>query len=170
MKNAFHASHASLGTLALFFVVTASGCTKKSEASTAPSAAPPSAEAPAGDDGSYALTTSVADCAVGATCTVTLRVEARGEFHLNPEYPYKFTAGDVAGVDFLGTDGGGKNVFTKAAGDFAKQSEKVGVMTVKFKPSKAGDVTIAGVYKLSVCSDATCKLDNPSAKVTLAVR
>ena len=150
-------------------VATSSGCGKKSEAAPASSSAPTVGEAP-GSDGSYALTTDAAECKAGATCTVTLRLEARGEYHLNAEYPYKFTAANAPSVEFLGTDGGGKNVFTKLAGDFAKQTEKVGVMTVKFKPAAAGNVTIEGVYKLSVCSEATCKLDNPSAKVTLAVK
>lgn len=164
---------------AVAIIATSSGCAKKTEAApastTAPPVAPVAPEAP-GADGSYALTTDAAECKAGATCTVTLRLEARGEYHLNAEYPYKFTAVNApsaAGgpsVEFLGTDGGGKNVFTKVAGDFAKQSEKVGVMTVKFTPKAAGNVTIEGVYKLSVCSEATCKLDNPSAKVTLAVR
>ncbi len=156
-------------------VAMSSGCGKKSEAapaSTTPPVVAPAAEAP-GADGSYALTTEAADCKVGATCTVTLRLEARGDYHLNAEYPYKFTAANVTGgpsVEFLGTDGAGKNVFTKLAGDFTKQTEKVGVMTVKFKPATAGTLAIEGVYKLSVCSEATCKLDNPSAKVTLAVK
>src|SRR5207253_2246329 len=122
------------------------------------------------DDTSYALTSDAPECKVGATCTATLRLEAKGEFHLNEEYPFKFTGADNAKVEYLGTDGAGRNIFSKAAGDFAKQTEKVGVMTVKFKPSAPGNVTIEGVYKLSVCSEATCKLDNPSAKVTLAVK
>lgn len=157
-------------SVAVAVLATSSGCGKKSEAAPASTTAPLVAPEAPGADGSYALTTDAADCQAGATCTVTLRLEARGEYHLNTEYPYKFTAANAPSVEFLGTDGGGKNVFTKVAGDFAKQSEKVGVMTVKFTPKAAGNVTIEGVYKLSVCSEATCKLDNPSAKVTLAVR
>ena len=169
MKIVLIGSSVALGA-AVAVLAMSSGCGKKSEAAPASTTAPlVTPEAP-GADGSYALTTDAADCKAGATCAVTLRLEARGEYHLNAEYPYKFTAANAPSVDFLGTDGGGKNVFTKVAGDFAKQSEKVGVMTVKFTPKAAGNVTIEGVYKLSVCSEATCKLDNPSAKVTLAVR
>src|SRR5947209_8352315 len=108
----------SLCVLALL----ASGCNKKSEASPAASAAPPSGAAPT-DDGTYALTTDAPECKVGATCVATLRLEAKGDYHLNPEYPFKFTAGDNTKVEYLGSDPGGHNVFTKAAGDFAKQTE-----------------------------------------------
>jgi hypothetical protein len=163
MKSLSLLALASLASLALV-----AGCDKKSEASPPSSAAQP-ASAPA-EDAAYALSTDAPECKAGATCTATLRLEAKGDFHLNDEYPFKFTAGDNAKVEYLGTDGGGKNVFSKAAGDFAKQTAKVGVMTVKFKPSAPGSVTIDGVYKLSVCSEATCKLDNPSAKVTVAVK
>jgi hypothetical protein len=150
----------------------AAACGKKTEAagqSSAPSAAPAS-QAAQGGDADYALTTSSDDCKAGAMCTVTLRLEAKREYHLNAEYPYKYTAKDAPQVEFLGTDGGGKNVFTKAAGDFKAQGEKVGVMTVKFKPQAAGNVTIDGVYKLSVCSEANCKLDSASPKVVVAVK
>jgi len=143
------------------------GCNKKSEVSPAASAAPPAPVAPSSE---YALTSDAPECKAGATCTATIRLEARGAYHLNDEYPFKFTAGDNATVEFLGTDAGGRNVFTKAAGDFMKQSATVGVMTVKFKPAAQGSLTIEGVYKLSVCSEADCKLDSPSAKVTLAVK
>lgn len=151
-------------------LVLASGCDKKQSPSPSAAASTPAANDPGGNDGSYVLTTDASDCKVGATCTVTLRLEARGDYHLNESYPYKFTAGQAPSAEFLGSDLGGKNVFSKAAGDFAKQTEKVGVMTVKLKPSAPGNVTVEGVYKLSVCSEATCKLDNPSAKVVLAVK
>src|SRR4051812_43736072 len=79
----------------------ASACNKKSEASPAASAAPPSGEEP-GNDGSYALTTDAPECKAGATCTAVLRLEAKGEYHLNAEYPFKFTGADNAKVEYLG--------------------------------------------------------------------
>jgi hypothetical protein len=152
-----------------FSVLALAACDKKSDAPAPASSAAQPASAPSGDD-AYALTSDAPDCKAGATCTATLRLEAKGDFHLNEEYPFKFTGGDNAKIEYLGTDGAGKNVFSKAAGDFAKQTPKVGVMTVKFKPQGAGNVTIDGVYKLSVCNEQTCKLDNPSAKVVVAVK
>ena len=149
-------------TLALSIALATAACDKRPDAAPAPQTIAAAPEKP-GADGSYVVTTAtVGDCKAGETCTATLRIVAKSEFHINDEYPYKFTAGDVGGVEFQGTDGAGKNVFSKAAGNFVKESAKVGVLTVKLKPQAKGKVDVAGVYKLSVCSDATCKLDNPT--------
>src|SRR5262245_3288262 len=61
-----------------------------------------------------------APCAVGATCSVTLKLVATGDYHINDEYPYRFKADDAADIEFLGTDSGGKNVFSKTSGDWQK--------------------------------------------------
>jgi hypothetical protein len=100
-----------------------------------------------------------ADCAAGAPCSVTLKVVATGDFHINDEYPYKFKADDTAGVDFLGTDAAGKTTFSKNAGDWQKAEEKVGAMNVKFTVADRGAKTIGGTLKLSVCSGASCLLE-----------
>ena len=51
---------------------------------------------------------------------MALRLEASGGYHVNKEYPYKFTANAAPSVDFLGRDPGGAAVFSKAAGDFTQ--------------------------------------------------
>ena len=109
-------------------------------------------------------------CSVGATCSSTLTLVAVGAFHINDEYPYKFKAEDAAGVEFLGTDGAGKNVFSKLASDWRKKDEKTGTMNVKWRPSSKGDKTLGGVFKLSVCSAQSCQLDQASLQATVAVR
>jgi hypothetical protein len=58
-----------------------------------------------------------ADCAAGVACTVALKLVATGAFHINDEYPYRFKADDAAGLEFLGTDAGGKGTFSKGADD-----------------------------------------------------
>ena len=152
---------------ALSLASTTAACDRKNETPTVVSAVSANADKP-GNDGSYVVTTAtVGDCKAGETCTATLRIEAQSEFHINDEYPYKFTAGDASGVEYQGTDSSGKNVFSKAAGNFAKTSAKVGVLTVKLKPASKGTVNVAGVYRLSVCSDATCKLDNPTVSFAI---
>lgn len=108
-------------------------------------------------------------CAAGGACNVTLKLVATGEFHVNDEYPYKFKADEAPGVEFLGTDGAGKNVFSKAAGDWQKTDEKSGVMTVKFKPQDHGNKTIAGVFKLSVCSAQNCLLEQRPVAASVVV-
>ena len=100
-----------------------------------------------------------ATCSAGSPCSVTLKLVATGDFHVNDEYPYKFKAEDASGVTFLGTDQGGKNTFSKAAGDWQKTDAKSGAMTVKFIPAADSAKSIAGTLKLSVCSAGSCLLE-----------
>lgn len=111
-------------------------------------------------------------CKVGEECKVVITLDAQAEYHINKEYPYKFTASASPDIDYLGKEGdekcgGGKLVFSKCAGDFKEEGASKATMTVRFKPTKAGSVNVAGTYKLSVCSDQNCVLD--SAKLELAV-
>lgn len=108
------------------------------------------------------------DCAVGAVCTVVLKLVATGGFHINDEYPYRFKAEDTPGVQFAGTDVAGKNVFSKNAGDWRKGGEKEGAMTVRFTPMGAGAKTVAGAFKLSVCSAQNCLLEQKDVRVAIA--
>jgi hypothetical protein len=109
-------------------------------------------------------------CAPGATCMAKVTLVAVGGFHINDEYPYKFTARDAPGLRALGSDAAGANVFSKASGDWRKSEEKVGTMSVKFASDTAGDKTLAGVLKLSVCSSQACLLDQAAVQATVAVR
>lgn len=91
---------------------------------------------------------------------------------MNAEYPYKFKAGDVSGVTYLGKDPSGANTFSKAAGDFAVDASnpQVGTMSIRFKSANRGAVHIAGVFKLSVCSAANCQLEQANVTVPVTVR
>jgi hypothetical protein len=100
-----------------------------------------------------------AACVAGSPCALTLKLVATGDFHINDEYPYRFKADDAPGVDFLGTDASGKSTFSKTAGDWQKSEEKAGAMTVKFAVADRGARTIAGNFKLSVCSAQACLLE-----------
>jgi hypothetical protein len=104
---------------------------------------------------------AVGTCKAGAECKIELKLTAGDGFHVNNEYPYKFKANDLAGVDFTGTDASGKNVFSKAAGDFRADASNVhlGYLTLHFKLAKAGKVNITGTFKMSVCSAANCQLE-----------
>lgn len=119
----------------------------------------------------YVVNATTSNCHAGAECTVSLRLEAQGNFHVNKEYPYKFTATAASGVEFLGRDPANKSLFSKAAGDFALDSgnEKVGTMTIRFKPSAHGSVNIAGLFKLSVCSAQNCQLGQTNVTVPVTV-
>jgi hypothetical protein len=113
---------------------------------------------------------SAGDCAVGATCGVTLKLTATGEFHINQDYPYKLKADDAPGLEFLGTDAAGKTTFSKTAGNWQATDEKSGVLSVAFRPAASGSKTVTGTFKLSVCSAATCQLEQQQVSTTVAVR
>jgi hypothetical protein len=112
----------------------------------------------------------VADCAVGATCNVTIKLVATGDFHINEDYPYKLKADDTPGIEFLGADPAGKSTFSKAAGDWKKRDEKSGAMTVAFRAADKGSKSVGGTFKLSVCSAQTCQLEQQPVQATVAVR
>jgi hypothetical protein len=166
-------STAAAAALALL----AAACGKDSHAATRVAADDPGAAPHAGSDCAHAacgnnfLVDAVsARCAVGATCSVTFTLVVTGAFHINDEYPYKFKADDTPGLEFLGTDAAGKNVFSKAAGNWQKKDEKTGTMTVAFRPNGAGSKTVAGTFKLSVCSAQSCQLEQQAVTTTVAVQ
>lgn len=98
-------------------------------------------------------------CAVGSVCSVDLHLVAKGEFHVNDQYPYRFNAEESHGVRFEGTDAAGKNVFSKPAGDWQQTDAKRGVMKIRFTPLDKGSKIVAGTFKLSVCSAESCLLE-----------
>ncbi|HEY1960378.1 MAG TPA: hypothetical protein VGH28_32430 [Polyangiaceae bacterium] len=117
----------------------------------------------------FTVDSNVASCRAGGECKVELKLSAGSGYHVNPEYPYKFKANDAGGVEFLGKDPANKTTFSKSAGDFTVDGEKVGTMTIRFRPSSHGSVTIAGVFKLSVCSAQNCQLDQANVSVPVSV-
>lgn len=119
-------------------------------------------------DNFFVDTQAPADCAVGSTCDLAVKLTATGDFHVNDEYPYRFKANDVPGIDYAGTDSMGKGVFSKPAGDWKKADAKTGVMTVKFTPREKGDKTITGTFKMSVCSAANCLLEQRELSTVVA--
>jgi hypothetical protein len=138
-------------------------------AGAAPTAATPSA--PAGGCDQHAVCADHffvdapgANCAAGMECVVTITLGATGAFHVNDEYPYKFTADLQPGVQFVGTDPAGQNVFSKSAGYWRKIDEKTGVLSVKLFIGTPGNMTITGKFKLSVCSAENCLLEQRDLK------
>jgi hypothetical protein len=110
------------------------------------------------------------DCTAGASCALAIKLVATGDFHINDEYPYKLTADDAPGVEYLGAGAGGRNVFSKASSDWQKRDEKSGVMTLAFRSASRGDKILGGTFKLSVCSAQNCQLEQEHVQATVAVR
>ncbi|MEO6420129.1 MAG: hypothetical protein ABIP39_12005, partial [Polyangiaceae bacterium] len=132
-------------------------------ASAAPSAAtPPPPLQPASNrvtGNHFIVDVATPGCAAGNECAVTLRLEANGGFHINKDYPYKIAINPASGVEFLGRDPSGASTFSKSAGDFAIVEEHVATMTVRLKPSVKGTANVSGIYKMSVCSESNCQLE-----------
>ena len=113
----------------------------------------------------FVLDAASPGCRVDTPCTMTLRLAAAGEYHVNKEYPYKFIAAAAPGVQFLGS--ADANTFSRAAGDFREDGEKAATLTVRFKPTATGEARVSGTYKMSVCSAENCQIETPT--ITLAV-
>ena len=124
-----------------------------------PSPQHPCGHAACGDD--YTIDVIAGDpCTVGTACRIAVQLVAIGDYHINDEYPHKFTADDTQGVEFLGTDSTGKNVFSKAAGNWTKSNLRTGAMAVTYKPADTKAKNLAGVLKFSVCSAQNCELEH----------
>ncbi len=170
-------SIAALVPLVISLAVAA--CDKKNDAKPGGAGTAPSSAASGGgggeeiglNDGSFVVAAQPpTSCAPGATCTVPIKLEAQGEFHINDEYPYKFLANNATGAELEGSDPQGKNVFSKAAGDFAKQSPKIALMNVKLKPTSPGKATVSGTYKFSVCAESKCKIETAPVSFSVDVK
>lgn len=76
-------------------------------------------------------------------------IEAKGDKHINDQYPFKFTPKENDDVGYKGPTG-------KDGGSF---DAKKAVLRVSFTPKKSGTVKIAGKVSLSVCSDKNCLME-----------
>ncbi|MBX3188133.1 MAG: hypothetical protein KF819_14020 [Labilithrix sp.] len=115
----------------------------------------------------FTLDAASPGCRVDTPCTMTLRLVASGEYHVNKEYPYKFIASPGGGVQFLGS--GDANTFSRASGDFREEGEKAATLTVRFKPTAPGDAKVSGTYKMSVCSSENCQIETQAVSLSVPV-
>lgn len=148
----------ALGALALG----AAACSRSDGAGKAGPAkgepAPVAADAPplAGNDFYRVDAAEPTACSAGQTCEAKLRLTALGAYHVNDDgYPFKFVADAAPGIA------------VEKDGVFAQKSPKIGELTVKFRAEAAGTAQVAGVFKLSVCSEADCQIEEP--KIAFAV-
>ena len=98
----------------------------------------------------------------GATGSVKVSVTAKAGFHINDQYPYRFnTSPPPPGVSYP------KPVLERADGQF---EEKAAVFNLPFVASHAGQFTVGGVLKLSVCSPASCIVQKEPLAVSITVQ
>jgi hypothetical protein len=107
------------------------------------------------------------NCAASSRCGASLTLRAFEGYHINDEFPYKFTATAQANVQLLGRDG---NVFSKAGGEFAKTNATTALLSVPFQAAAPGTVKLSGSYKFSVCSEATCQVELVEVALEIPIR
>ena len=96
-------------------------------------------------------------CSPGAACEAFLAFSALGDYHVNDRYPFKFIADPVPGVAVDGT------------GTFTLDDAKHGMMKVAFRATKHGPARLAGTFKLSVCTDDVCEIEEPKLAFEIPV-
>lgn len=125
-----------------------------------PAAPPPPTAAPGPlriEGTNFVVTADAATCAVGQECTMTVRLASTSGYHVNKQYPYKFVATSSPGLTFLGKPEA--STFSRESGDFREESDTNATMTVRFKPESKGSASVAGTFKMSVCSDENCQVE-----------
>jgi hypothetical protein len=157
-----------LGTIILFASLGAGGCSKVSQASTesdnkGQSQASSALGRPSLDNANYRAEMKAAGpCKKDSTCTAEVLVEAKGEYHINDKYPYRFKVEDPPpqGIKYP------KPVVGKEDGTMDEHNV---VLKVPFVSETSGAKKVAGTLSLSVCSAANCLMDKQPLEVTVKV-
>jgi hypothetical protein len=96
----------------------------------------------------------------GAPGSVEIQLVAKGGYHCNDKYPYKFRASDSPGVKFSAP------VFTKEA---VKLEEMRATMKLDLIPETSGEKSIGGVFAFSLCSAERCLVEKRDLETKIAV-
>jgi hypothetical protein len=96
-------------------------------------------------------------CTAGAPCEARIVLTALGAYHVNQKYPFKFVSDPVPGVAVDGT------------GTFALDDARTGMLTLRFRVERGGPARFAGTFKLSVCTDEQCEIEEPKIEFELPV-
>ncbi len=98
---------------------------------------------------------------VGQQGTVQVVLVAKGDWHCNDKYPYKFKLGAASGGVSYPTP------IVRAEG--LRIAPERTVMTVPFVPSASGDARVSGTFSFSVCSAASCQIETRELALTVKV-
>jgi hypothetical protein len=143
--------------LALLVLVLAGGC--KRDGGSEPAQQPPlpaEGERPLAEKPYFRIDAAPQPaCTAGSTCEARLVLRALGDYKVNEEYPFKFVADAAAGLTIEGT------------GMFSRQDVQTGTMTVRFRSDAPGTRQVSGTFKLSVCTEANCEIED--AKIAFDV-
>jgi hypothetical protein len=129
-------------------------------AASAEPAAPSGGQAKYEDPAFELVMRPASEFVAGKPGVVEIQVEARGGYHMNDTYPYRFKTAASDGVKF------GAPVFEKSA----MQLEAArGTMKVDVTPESAGAKSVSGMFHFSVCSADRCLVEKRELKLPLAV-
>ena len=153
-------------SFALF--IAAAGCSRASEASiektdsrSVTAATMKSGSMVAGDpqdtDAYGASMSGTGDCKVNEECKVVLRLKAKGDFHINKEYPTKFNPAASEGVEYVG-----------APYRFTPSQEKEETFTITIKRTSAGAISPKGQFKFGVCTSSGCQMASVDLSATIS--
>jgi hypothetical protein len=139
------------------------GC-RREEPPPAPVAAEPSARpAPASElhEETFDLRMKpVGTVTAGQPATVEITVDAKGGYHPNEKYPYKFKPAEAPGVRYASP------AFSAEA---VKLEPRRATLTVSFTPEGKGDRTIAGLFAFSLCSADQCLIEKRDLALQVGV-
>ncbi len=128
---------------------------------TASSSAPAAAEsaAPKGPPPYDAKLVVTGKYKVGEVASATVEIDAKDGYHVNPDYPIKFTLGAAEpGIDYP----------TPVVRD-VKRTEARATISVPFKPTAPGQKKLTGECALSVCTPDKCVIAKVPLEATLVV-
>ena len=153
------AARRSVRMVALLALGLALACNKSEAAPPAAGTGEPAEPAQAGPpkpraeaEHYIAAITVTGECKATKECIAEVTLEAKGNYHINDQYPFRFKADDkLAGVTFP------KPVLKREDGKW--DDKKKGSFRVPFVVAKAGKAKVGGVLSLSVCSDANCLME-----------
>jgi hypothetical protein len=99
---------------------------------------------------------------VGVAGTAKVTLLAKGGYHINPQYPYRFkTAEPPKGLSYP------KPVLERVDGQF---EEKRAVFSLAFVATETGQFDVGGALHMSVCSANNCLVDKPALAVSVKVQ
>ncbi|MFT3841588.1 MAG: hypothetical protein QM723_31660 [Myxococcaceae bacterium] len=89
--------------------------------------------------------------------TLVIKASARAGFHVNEDYPTKFTADTGGDFDRVKSEPGNGITLDKCDGDSSKKC--TATVRVRFTPRGDGSMLLGGVLALGTCDKDRCLID-----------
>lgn len=100
------------------------------------------------------------DVKAGQASRAEITLVAKGPFHVNKSYPYKFKVGQSEGV---------KPEKPVTSSEALKLEDKRAVMNVGFTADKPGKGRLQGQFSFSVCTDDKCLIEKRNLSLDMNV-